>query len=222
MSVLKWRGGSGSDFHLAALPQASSLPLGGGMGRSPPSCRRGVTSPMVVFICTSVYVGLQECTCLCFCGCIVLIHCCGYWWQITVGFSGSKGIALWVLLQNQVNWHAQKIKGSLVVMYSTAVPFPSFLGVHFILFYFLKSKCQLWTSCYLFTQVWVLLRATTVVLALNVSQWFRDKIRLNCTNLCLCKAYWLHFDNREFWRWSGWFFLVFISVLFLHQKCIEM
>lgn len=41
----------------------------------------------------------------------------------------------------------------------------------------------------------ILLTETEVHLALNVSQWFRDKIRVNCTKLYIYEASWFHFDE---------------------------
>lgn len=54
-------------------------------------------------------------------------------------------------------------------------------------------------SLYSVHAFWLLLGEMTVGLALNVSQWLRDKIRLNCTTLQLCEVYWIHFGEWELW-----------------------
>lgn len=72
---------------------------------------------------------------------------------------------------------------------------------------------------------WILLTETKVGLALNVSQWFKDKIGDNCTKLYICEASWLHFDElglKEIMGGVGVLFLVFINVLILPQNFIEM
>lgn len=57
-----------------------------------------------------------------------------------------------------------------------------------------------WLSIHIGHAFWILLTETKESLAWNMSQWFRKKIRVNCTKAWICKASWLHFDVLRLWE----------------------